>query len=285
LQSIRLNQPEGLALRILITNDDGIEAPALPVLAGALAQAGHDVRVAAPMVGHSGCGASIGSVAEGHRIRVERMNLVGAEGLPAYAVDSPPAFIVLAALQGRFGPRPDVVVTGPNSGLNQGPLVLHSGTLGAAVTAASQGVPAIALSTEKRARFGYDTASEFCQCHLTRLVGAMGAGAAVNINVPDLPMQQIKGIRQTRLAPRSLVEIVLLDEARPVAETADSALLRIELNYDDDRSLHRQWRDTLSEQDDTDAGAIVDGFISVTVVHGGLRHVDGHDLSAAFHAL
>lgn len=272
-------------MRVLITNDDGIDAPALPILASALAAAGHDVRVAAPRVGHSGCGASIGSVAEGHRIRVERVALAGAQGLTAYAVDSPPAFIVLAALQGRFGPPPEVVVTGPNSGLNLGPLVLHSGTLGAAVTAASQGVPALALSTEKRARFGYGTASQFCQRHLDRLVAAMGAGAALNINVPDLPLQQVRGVRQTRLAPRSLVEIVLVDEAQPVGDAGDSALWRIELNHDDDRSLHRQWRRTLSEPDDTDAGAIVDGFISMTVVHGGLRHIDGYDLSAAIQSL
>lgn len=269
-------------MRVLITNDDGIRAPALPILARALADAGHDVCVVAPLEGYSGCGASIGSVSEGHRIRIDPVDLAGAPGIAAFAVDSPPAFIVLAALQGRFGPRPDVVVTGPNSGLNLGPLVLHSGTLGAALTAASNGVPAIALSTEKRPRFGYETASQFCARHLAGMLGAMGPAAALNINVPDLPLEQIAGVRQTRLAPRSLVDIVLLDDDAPIADQAMQRLLRIALEHDHERSLHRQWRTTLDAPDDTDAGAIVDGCISVTVVHGGLRHVDGHDLFAAW---
>ena len=289
-------------MRVLITNDDGIRAPALTILARALADAGHDVCVVAPLEGYSGCGASIGSVSEGHRIRIDPVDLAGAPGIAAFAVDSPPAFIVLAALQGRFGPRPDVVVSGPNSGLNLGPLVLHSGTLGAAVTAASNGVPAIALSTEKRPRFGYETASQFCARHLAGMLGAMGPAAALNINVPDLPLERIAGVRQTRLAPRSLVEIVLLDDAASSADGGDArlisqpscsalrnsplgrpcGLMRIELEHDHDRSLHRQWRTTLDAPDDTDAGAIVDGYISITMVHGGLRHVDGHDLLAAW---
>jgi len=149
-------------LRILITNDDGIDAPALPVLASRLAREGYDVQIAAPLEGHSGCGASIGKVTEGQIVSISQVSLAGAEGIPAFAVDGPPAFIVLAAVQGVFGERPDVVVTGPNSGLNLGPLTLHSGTLGAAVTAASYRLPGIALSTEKRARFGFATAAEFC---------------------------------------------------------------------------------------------------------------------------
>jgi 5'-nucleotidase len=267
---------------VLITNDDGIRAPALPLLARCLAEAGHEVLVAAPPEGYSGCGASSGSVSEGHRIRIQPVVLAGAESVTAYSIDSPPAFIVLAALQGRFGPAPEVVVTGPNSGFNLGPLVLHSGTLGAAVTAASNGVPGIALSTEKRARFGCETASTFCARHLAGMLGAMGPGTALNVNVPDLPDAQIAGVRQTRLAPRSLVEIALLDDDAPIADQANQRLMRIELEHDHDRSLHRRWRSTLDGPDDTDAGAIVDGCISVTVVHGGLLHVDGHDLFAAW---
>lgn len=275
-------------MRVLVTNDDGIDAPALPGLARALAEAGHEVRVVAPLEGHSGCGASIGNVGPGHRVRFEPVDLPGAPGIAAFAVHSPPAFIVLGALQGCFGPRPDVVVSGPNSGLNLGPLVLHSGTLGAAVTAASMGLPAIALSTEKQARDGFESASRFCARHLEALVGAMAPAAALNINVPDLPLARIAGVRQTRLAERSLVDIRLLDDAEPVPESAAGAgrdqgrHMRIELEHDSDRSGHRRWRATLGAPDDTDAGAIVDECISVTLVHGGLRHVEGHDLLAAW---
>ena len=58
----------------------------------------------------------------------------------------------------------------------------------------------------------------------------------------------------------------------------------IELKHDDNHLLHRQWRQTLKEIDDTDAGAIVDGFISLTVIHGGLSHVNGHQLKTSFQA-
>ena len=265
--------PVWWTLRILITNDDGIGAPALPILATFIAQAGHDVQVAAPREGHSGCGASIGKVTEGQMVSVTQVSLAGAEGIPAFAVDGPPAFIVLAALQGVFGERPDVVVSGPNSGLNLGPLVLHSGTLGAAVTAASNGVPGIALSTEKRARFGFTTAAQFCARNLAALVSSIGDDCALNVNVPDLPLDRITGIRQTRFARRSLVAIVLSEDGNHPDASAGVRQMCVSLDYDNQGALHRRWRDESGEQDDSDAGAIIDGCISVTAVHGGLRHI------------
>ncbi len=261
-------------MRILITNDDGIQAPALPVLATCLAQAGHEVLVVAPLEGHSGCGASIGQVTEGQFVALTPVSLAGAPDIEAFSVDSPPAFIVLAAIQGVFGKPPDVVVTGPNSGLNLGPLVLHSGTLGAAVTAVSNGLPAIALSTEKRARFGFTTAAQFCARNLQALMNSMEEGSALNINVPDLPLEEIAGVRLTRFAPRSLVAIVLSEDGSHPEAAAGKRQMCVTLVHDHDRSLHRKWRAESGEPDDSDAGAIVDGCISVTVVHGGLRHID-----------
>lgn len=269
-------------MRILITNDDGIGAAALTELASCLVTAGHDVVVAAPMEGYSGCGASIGKVAADHRVSVVRMKLSGAHDIAAHAVDGPPAFIVLAALQGIFGQRPDVIVSGPNSGFNLGPLVLHSGTLGAAVTAAANGVPGIALSTDKRARFGFESAAKFCARHLTGLVSAMGCGSALNINVPDLPLDRMAGIRLTNLSARSLVAIVVSDQEAVCGAAAERREMRISLAHDSDGSLHRQWRAANGERDDSDAQAIIDGCISVTVVHGGLRHLDGSGLDAVW---
>jgi len=262
-------------LRILITNDDGIRAPALPLLASRLARDGHDVQVAAPLEAHSGCGASIGKVEDGQVFSVAQVSLAGAEGVPAFAVDGPPAFIVLAAVQGIFGERPDVVVTGPNAGVNLGPLTLHSGTLGAAVTAASNGLPGIALSTQKRARFGYASAAEFCALNLAKLLDYMEADCALNINVPDLPLSEIAGIRLTRFAPKSLYTIVLADHRDDTGEAPGQRRMSVALEYDKDGALHRKWRAESGREDDSDAGAIIDGYISVTVVHGGLRHLDG----------
>ena len=262
-------------MRILITNDDGIGAPALPILASRLARDGHHVQVAAPLDAHSGCGASIGKVENGQVFSVAQATLPGAEGIPAFAIDGPPAFIVLAAVQGVFGERPDVVVTGPNAGVNLGPLTLHSGTLGAAVTAASNGLPGIALSTQKRARFGFASAAEFCALNLEKLLSFMGEECALNINVPDLPLDRIAGIRLTRFAPKSLYTIVLAEDGKHPEATAGIRQMSVSLDYDNDGTLHRKWRAESGERDDSDAGAIIDGYISVTVVHGGLRHIDG----------
>ena len=262
-------------MRILITNDDGIRAPALPVLASRLARDGHVVQVAAPLEAHSGCGASIGKVEDGQVFAVEQVTLPGAEGVPAFSVDGPPAFIVLAAVQGIFGERPDVVVTGPNAGVNLGPLTLHSGTLGAAITAASNGLPAIALSTQKRARFGFASAADFCALNLGKLLDYMEDDCALNINVPDLPLNKIAGIRLTKFAPQSLYTIVLADHREPAGESPGKRRMSVALEYDKEGARHRKWRAESGNQDDSDAGAIIDGYISVTVVHGGLRHLDG----------
>ena len=262
-------------MRILISNDDGIHAPALPVLASRLARDGHDVMVAAPLEAHSGCGASIGKVEDGQVFSVAEVTLPGAENVAAFSVDGPPAFIVLAAVQGVLGTRPDIVVTGPNAGVNLGPLTLHSGTLGAAITAASNGLPAIALSTQKRARFGFAAAAEFCALNLCKLLDYMENDCALNINVPDLPLNEIAGIRLTRFAPKSLYTIVLTEARDDVGGPGRKRRMSVSLQYDKEGASHRKWRAESGKQDDSDAGAIIDGYISVTVVHGGLRHLDG----------
>ena len=260
-------------MRILISNDDGIRAPALPILASRLAREGHDVLVAAPLEAHSGCGASIGKVEDGQVFSVAEVSVPGAEGIPAFAIDGPPAFIVLAAVQGVLGKPPDVVITGPNAGVNLGPLTLHSGTLGAALTAASNGLPGIALSTQKRARYGYASAADFCALNLEKLLDFMADDCALNINVPDLPLKEVAGLRLTRFAPKSLYTIVLAEDPEHPETSAGKRHMFVKLEYDREGASHRKWRSESAEPDDSDAGAIIDGYISVTVVHGGLRHI------------
>lgn len=268
-------------MRVLVTNDDGIAAPALGLLASRLARDGHDVVVAAPLEGQSGCGASIGQVVDGQFVSVSRVVLSGAENIHAFAVNAPPAFIVLAAVQGLFGDPPAVVVSGPNSGLNLGPLVLHSGTLGAAVTAAANGVPGIALSTEKRARHGYTTAADFCARNFAGLLDRIGTSMAVNVNVPDLPWDEIAGVRETRFAPRSLVAIVLSEDAVRGAQAGQRRMC-VTLDYDIDGLMHRKWRSEAGARDDTDAGAIIDRCLSLTFLHGGLRQGEAPSVQSAW---
>ena len=135
-------------MKVLVTNDDGIDAPGLHALARALVAAGHDVVVVAPARDMSGSGAAIGQVHLDQSIDARRVELPGLDGVPAYALDGAPGLCVLAARLGGFGDPPDVVMSGINPGCNTGRAVLHSGTVGAALTAANFGVRGLAVSID-----------------------------------------------------------------------------------------------------------------------------------------
>ena len=116
-------------MRILVTNDDGIDSEGLHVLARAMAEHG-DVTIVAPDDEYSGASAALGAL---HRIHpeVHQMRVEGvAEG---WAVSGPPALCVMFARLGAFGPPFDLVVAGINPGVNVGRSVYHSGTVGVVV--------------------------------------------------------------------------------------------------------------------------------------------------------
>src|SRR4029453_4087560 len=131
-------------MRILITNDDGIDAPGIRALIRAVARAGYDVVVAAPLKEASGRSAAMTGVEQDGKIVVERREIAGAGNVPAYAVAASPAFIVLLALREAFGAVPDVVLSGINRGANAGAAVLHSGTVGATLTGSHAGLHGLA---------------------------------------------------------------------------------------------------------------------------------------------
>jgi 5'-nucleotidase len=131
--------------RILVTNDDGVEAPGLHALATAASEAGFAVVVAAPREEQSGMSASLTAVTSEGRVVVERRT---AGRFPVYAVAASPAYIVVLNDLEVFGPRAEVVLSGINRGANAGNAVLHSGTVGAALTAATQGLRAMAVSLD-----------------------------------------------------------------------------------------------------------------------------------------
>ena len=107
-------------MRVLVTNDDGITAPGLAALAAAVDAVGHDVVVAAPSRDHSGASAAIGPLGGADGVEVSPVELEGLPGVPAYAVDAPPALAVMIARLGAFGDSPSVVVSGINPGPNTG---------------------------------------------------------------------------------------------------------------------------------------------------------------------
>lgn len=171
-------------MRILVTNDDGILAQGIRAVSNHLVAAGHDVLVAAPDRNYSGCGTSLGPVGDGSVIHFDHIgNTEIAGARQVLAVQAPPAAIVLAVAQsGLDGWNPDWVVSGINNGFNTGRAALHSGTLSAALTAGSLGIPAIAVSAAVNADIGLSMAARI----VTGLVGAEEAGAGVvNLNVPE----------------------------------------------------------------------------------------------------
>jgi 5'/3'-nucleotidase SurE len=132
--------------KVLVTNDDGIDSPGLHALARLAVDHGLELLVAAPARDSSGASASLGAVEERGRVVVEPRPIGALPGVETLAVRAAPAFIVRAALHGAFGGAPDIVLSGVNQGPNTGHAVLHPGTVGAAMTAATYGCRSLAVS-------------------------------------------------------------------------------------------------------------------------------------------
>ena len=197
-------------MRALITNDDGIHTMGLQTLARVAVEAGLEVLVAAPHVERSGASASLTALEQGGRLMVHEDTLEGLDGVRALGVEATPGFIAFAAMHGAFGANPDIVLSGVNHGPNTGNAVLHSGTVGAALTARTLGAPALAVSNVAPNPQHWDTAAEMAQRALSWLLERAEDEAAnpltLSVNVPDLPLSQVKGLREARLAAFGAVQ-------------------------------------------------------------------------------
>lgn len=189
-------------MRVLVTNDDGIQAPGIEALAAGLVAEGHEVTVVAPLSDASGSGTGTGPQRREH---VNRFTCVERQlaGAPAYGLDGLPSLCVTAACSGAFGKPPELVVSGINAGRNIGRSVLHSGTVGAALTAVQLGRPAIASSIQVGGDPSFDTAV-WLTLRLIELSGSLGA-MALNCNVPNLPVAKLAGVRLASLGDSDVV--------------------------------------------------------------------------------
>jgi 5'-nucleotidase len=234
-------------VRVLVTNDDGVEAPGIRALATALAGAGHDVVVVAPSGERSGSGAGIGRL---HRAGPIAWTEVSWHDLPnsaVHAVDVPPAGAVYAGCLGAFGPRPDVVASGINSGLNHSHLVLHSGTVGAALTAAAIDIPAVAVSLAWGEGVDHYETAAALGVTATEWVARQPHGCALNLNVPNVPMSELRGVREARLGSFN---------ERWTATTSPGELV---LEYDGHDG---------DPEPDTDLALVRQNFATVTLLEG-----------------
>jgi len=231
-------------MRILLTNDDGVGSPLLADLAARLADLG-DVDVIAPAADMTGVSRALSLSGP---IAVDEILLP--DGRPAFAVGGTPADCVRFAALGLAGRPPDLVVSGPNRGLNLGDDVAYSGTVAAALEAALLGLPAVALSQQAGADGGYD-ASELGRLTM-RLVpllasGALPPGVVINVNAPARASGRV---RVARLGRR-----VYRPQLRPAGE---------------DESGRRHYRLygsgplRLEGEAGTDIAAVADGCIALT---------------------
>jgi 5'-nucleotidase len=181
---------KGISMRILLTNDDGIQAAGLAAIYEALLEAGHSVHVAAPVTEQSAVGHAL-TVFVPLRVKEFRKN-----GFFGHGVYGTPTDCVKLALSRLLPEKPDLIVSGINAGPNVGPDILYSGTVAAATEAAHLGFPALALSMED---FRLTDAGEQAR-HAAGLVGRIDwqrlpPRRVVNVNYPNLPLAQTRGLR------------------------------------------------------------------------------------------
>ncbi len=179
-------------LRILVSNDDGWDAPGIIALAAALKPLGR-VTVVAPAVNNSAAGHSM-TFRDPIPVRE-----VLKDGVTWHIAEARPATCVRLGLNALLPEKPDVVVSGINGGDNLGVVTFYSATVGCAREAAFEGVPAIAVSLEGSDAMDYGPAAAFTAA-LVRELAQRGRlkGVFLNVNVPGLPAAAIKGVRLTR---------------------------------------------------------------------------------------
>ncbi len=206
-------------MRLLVTNDDGIDAVGLHVLVRAMTEldGDHEIVVVAPDTEYSGAGASIGALfsmePEIRRSAALPDDVMQRDGAPieAWTVNGPPGLCVMFARLGAFGAPFDLIVSGINPGANVGRAVYHSGTIGAALTGRNGRVPGIAFSQavssysaegqawdEIVAQLDFAAAGAVARTMVQALVDDLPTEPfVINVNVPDRPLGEIAGWRHT----------------------------------------------------------------------------------------
>lgn len=236
----------------LLSNDDGYRAPGLKSLTESIATLG-DVAVVAPDRNRSGASNSL---------TLDLPLQVTEYDADRYFVNGTPTDCVHIAITGLLKRNPDMVISGINNGANLGDDVLYSGTVAAAMEGRFMGLPAIAVSLVGQNPENYQTAADTVKKLVQNMHrDPLPANTILNINVPDLPMEAIKGIRVTRLGQRH--------KSEPVIQSTDP------------RGRPIYWIGPAGPEQDagegTDFHAIRSGYISVTPLQVDLTNYSSLD--------
>ncbi len=239
-------------MRILVANDDGVRAPGLAALARALTALG-EVTVCAPAVEQSAVGRAI---TMSRPLRLDKVTLPGLD-LPTYAVEGTPTDTVKLALYRLFDGKPDLVVSGINAGGNLGTDIHFSGTVSAAMEAALQGIPSVAVSLEDRTGvWAWDHAAAYALQAIRMAQGCrFPFGTLMNIN---LPAGTPKGIK--------LAAMAVLDYGESYEERTDP------------RNRPYYWlrgtRKPAGDSDVSDAAWLERGYVTVTPIRFDMTDYD-----------
>ena len=235
-------EPSSKPLKILVSNDDGIDAPGILALAEALRPL-RTVTVAAPRDPRSGVSHGVTSDRPIAVLESER------QGATWFSIDALPATCVRLALEKLLPERPDLVVSGINWGENLGAVTFYSATVAAAREAALLGFPAIAVNLAGRKGPNYAVAAGIL-ADIVRAVGKDGIpkGTFLNVNLPDLPKESIRGVRITRQDTRAPLNFF------EKSVTPDGTTI-----------YSPSWKHLEPAGEDTDIWAVRNGYVSVSV--------------------
>jgi 5'-nucleotidase len=228
-------------MRILVTNDDGIQSPGIAALARALSAIG-EVWIVAP---------DRERTAVAHAVTLHKPLRVHRVAPRAFAVNGTPVDCVNLALLKVMPKPPSIVVSGINKGVNLGDDVMYSGTVSAAMEGTILGVPSVAVSQEGQEEFRFDVGASYA-ARVVRLVLDQGLPeeTLLNVNIPDRPRRSIRGARITCLSRRRF--------HNPIIEKLDP------------HGRTYYWiagkRVSWSRSKDADHEAIEEGFVSITPI-------------------
>jgi 5'-nucleotidase len=187
-------------MRILLSNDDGYFAPGLAILAKSLADLA-TITVVAPERDHSGASNSL---------TLDRPLSVRDSANGFRFVNGTPTDCVHLAVTGLLEEMPDMIVSGINLGANMGDDTIYSGTVAAATEGYLLGIPSLAISLTSKAGRHYETAGRVARDLVERFQKRpLGAPVLLNVNVPDIPYEALKGLEVTRLGKRHKAEPVI----------------------------------------------------------------------------
>jgi 5'-nucleotidase len=246
-------------MQILVTNDDGVNAPGIRALAAELKNLG-DVTIAAPAVQKSAISSSITLYTPllAQRRRESGFDIIAVEGTPADAVK--------LAIRELLPEPPDVVVSGINFGLNTGSNILYSGTVGAALEGALFSIPSFAVSLEVSDDPRWSSASRISRQLIAKILRRYPKDAmAFNINLPARTASRIRGT------------LVTVQEALPYEDSYDRRQdPRGRTYYWLKGTPERKYNPDLTRNGEadvpTDAWAVSQGYVSVTPLRRNLTH-------------